>query len=108
MGEAHFTCSVDGAQPLPRPESVLGMQGNVTEVSLPSSSVPFALNSLGVMGNTGTPARARGDESHADILPTNVLRGHTSLGLHWVWGRVVPGGLLKNSVNLKLILRHSY
>lgn len=107
-GTLHLLALWMGPSPCPDLHLLLGMQGNVTEASLPSSPIPFALNSRGVMGNTGTPARARGDASHADILPTNVLCGHSSLGLHWGWGREVPRGLLKNSVNLKLILRHSY
>lgn len=59
------------------------------------------------MGNLRTPVRAQGNKSHTDIL-TDVLWGHTSLGLHWGWGRGAPRGLLKNLVSWKFILRHGY
>ena len=85
--------------------------GLVPQAPLPSSPLPCTLNSLGGGDDTGMPVRARGDESHSDVLLPKVWspQPRTALREGQRGSRAPTGELSQSEIlrNARKLLRYS-
>ena len=103
------TCPVGQAQP--QISSRARSAGLVPQAPLPSSPLPCTLNSLGGGDDTGMPVRARGDESHSDVLLPKVWspQPRTALREGQRGSRAPTGELSQSEIlrNARKLLRYS-